>query len=195
MLLEGILTTVDMEGGNHVSPMGPVVDAEMQSFVLRPFQTSTTFQNVKRTGQAVFHVTDNVQMLAHAAVGQLKAPAARRADAVDGYILEDACRWYALQIESLDDSRERAEIVARVVDHGRQRDFFGLNRAKHAVVELAILATRIQFLPADDVLRQCEELRGLVDKTGGDDERKAFVFLESFIVITSSINLVSRSHS
>ena len=37
-------------------------------------------------------------------------------------------------------------IVADVVDSGRLRDFFGFNRAKHAVIEAAILATRIDFL-------------------------------------------------
>ena len=53
-----------------------------------------------------------------------------------------------LQVRSLDDRNEPAEIVCEVVDRGRLRDFFGFNRAKHAVLEAAILATRTEFLPA-----------------------------------------------
>ena len=34
------------------------------------------------------------------------------------------------------------------------RDVFGFNRAKHAVLEAAILATRLHILPEDDVRRQ-----------------------------------------
>ena len=58
----------------------------------------------------------------------------RPAEAIEGVILTDACRWYAFQVESLDDREERTEIAARVVDRGHGRDFFGFNRAKHAVI-------------------------------------------------------------
>ena len=176
------MTTVNEDGGANISPMGPIVDASMRELTLRPYQTSTTYQNLKRTGEGVFHATDNVLMLARSAVGAIDPPPPMcRADAVDGYILEDACRWYALRVRSLDDSQQRTRVVADVVDRGWQREFFGLNRAKHAVVEAAILATRIEFLPADDILSQFESLQVLVDKTGGADEREAFRFLQQYV--------------
>ena len=52
--------------------MGPLVDEDMTRLVLRPYQTSRTYQNLKRTGQGVFHVTDDVELLAHAAVNRLE---------------------------------------------------------------------------------------------------------------------------
>lgn len=182
MILEGIITTVNEDGSVNISPMGPIVDAAMEVLTLRPYQTSTTYQNLKRTGAGVFHVTDNVLMLARSAVGAIDPPPSmRRATVVDGLILEDACRWYACKVCSLDDSQERTRIVADVVDRGRQRDFFGLNRAKHAVVEAAILATRIELLPADEILSQFDRLAPLVEKTGGPDEREAFQFLQQYV--------------
>jgi hypothetical protein len=57
------------------------------------------------------------------------------------------------------------------------RDFFGFNRAKHAVVEAAILATRTDFLPIDEILADFDKLASLVQKTGGDDEHRAFQLL------------------
>ena len=52
-------------------------------------------------------------------------------------------------MKSIDASGERVNIEAEVVHIGRTRDFFGFNRAKHAVVEAAILATRLHLLPLD----------------------------------------------
>ncbi len=187
MILEGIITTINPEGTVNISPMGPRVDDAMRQMVLRPYQTSTTYRNLKRSGQAVFHVTDDVELIAHAAVGALDPlPPMEKARAVDGQILSGACRWYGLKVRSLDDRAERTEIVCDVVDSGRLRDFFGFNRGKHAVLEAAILATRTEFLPAEEIFSEFDRLRVLVEKTGGPAERRAFQFLHDFVHATSA---------
>ena len=65
----------------------------------------------------------------------------------------------------------------KVVQSGVVRPFFGFNRAKHAVIETAILATRTHILDADDIAQQIANLTPLIDKTAGSDEHKAFDFL------------------
>jgi hypothetical protein len=67
------------------------------------------------------------------------------------------------------------------VHSGRLRDFFGFNRAKHAVVEAAILATRTDFLPLDDIEAEYRKLAVIVDKTGGPQEQQAFAFLREHV--------------
>lgn len=182
MILEGLVTTLNVDGTLNLSPMGPRVDEALTSLVMKPYQTSRTYANLKRSGQGVFHVTDDVELLAHAAVGSVEPePETHAAVAVEGRILTDACRWYAFRVRSLDDRQERTDIVCDVIDHGRLRDFFGLNRAKHAVVEAAILATRVRFLPSGEILSQFERLRPLVDKTGGPAEARAFEFLHDYV--------------
>jgi hypothetical protein len=109
------------------------------------------------------------------------AGALRRADAIDGYILSDSCRWYAVKVQSIDDSKPRTEIAADVVDRGFEREFFGFNRAKHAVVEAAILATRVGILPIDQIESEFERLLIPVEKTGGSQERAAFEFLSDYV--------------
>jgi len=182
MILEGIVTTLNLDGAVNIAPMGPRVDEAMRSFVLTPFCTSTTYQNLKRHGEGVLHVTDDVWLLAQAAIGQ-PDPLPRMVDAtaVRGKILADACRWYAFRVSELDDQKERTRIVAEVVDAGDIRPFFGFNRGKHAVVEAAILATRVHLLPREEILAQWERLRPLVEKTGGTREHAAFQFLEAHI--------------
>jgi len=162
--------------------MGPLVDVQMRQFVLRPYQTSCTYANLKRTLQGVLHVTDDVEMLARAAVNQLTPPPRLvRAKKVDGVVIAEACRWYEFRVASLDDHAPRTTIACQVVARGRLRDFFGFNRAKHAVLEAAILATRLDILPPAEVCGEFQRLAVLVEKTAGDQERRAFQFLKDYV--------------
>jgi hypothetical protein len=164
--------------------MGPIVGADWQQLVFRPYKTSRTYANLKRHRQGVLHVTDDVELLAYAAVGQPEPmPELLRAAAVDGWIIASACRWYAFRVSTIEDSADRTEIAADVVERGTLRDFFGLNRAKHAVLEAAILATRTGLLPAEQIMADVERLRPLVQKTGGEPEHRAFQFLERYIAM------------
>jgi hypothetical protein len=86
------------------------------------------------------------------------------------------------EVVSLDDSDERTTIVARAVARQTNRDFFGFNRAQHAVLEAAILATRIHLLPAEEILAELRRLDAPIKKTAGRNELKAFQFLIDYIM-------------
>jgi hypothetical protein len=175
MILEGIVTSQNRAGELNIAPMGPIVDESMTRLRLRPFQTSQTYRNLVEHPQGVFHVVDDVLLLAKAALGQLQPePSTFPAVKVSGRVLSDACRWYEFEIESCDASQERTDLCVRVVHAGRIRDLFGFNRAKHAVLEAAILATRLHLLPRDEVERQLAALRSPVEKTAGPRELEAF---------------------
>ena len=181
LILEGLATTKNEDGSVNLSPMGPIVDRSMTQLLLRPYQTSMTYKNLKREGVGVFHVTDNVEMIAQAAVGSVVPLPEFVSHSSGGVVLADACRWCAFEVAELDDSQERTSIQCRVVDSGRQRDFFGFNRAKHAVIEAAILATRVNFLPAEQIDAEMQRLASPVEKTAGDQEQRAFAFLQDYI--------------
>jgi hypothetical protein len=182
LILEGLVTSRGADGAAHLAPMGPRVDREVTRLILRPYQSSQTYRNLKQHGGGVFHVTDDVELIACAAVGQLAAlPPLVPAKAVAGFIISDACRWFAFRVTSLDDSAERTTITCEVVERGTIRDFFGFNRAKHAVVEAAILATRVGILPTEQIRAEIERLAIPVEKTAGEQERRAFAFLQQYV--------------
>ena len=62
-------------------------------------------------------------------------------------------------MDSLDDSQERTTIEARIVHRGQRRDFFGFNRAKHAVLGSGDFDDAI--VPAESGVRLSEEFRKL----------------------------------
>jgi hypothetical protein len=178
MILEGIVTTVSPDGTVNIAPMGPRVAEGMERFLLRPFPTSQTYRNLQSHGEGVLHVTDDVLLLARAALGPVEPlPPMTPAERVRGFILSDACRCYEFRVISMDEREERVRIEAEVVHTARLRDFFGFNRAKHAVVEAAILATRTAFLTLEEIEAEYRKLRVIVDKTGGEQEQQAFALL------------------
>lgn len=166
--------------------MGPRVDNAVSTFTLRPFRTAQTYLNLKRHGEGVLHVTDDVELFAHAAVGHFPTPPCTPARAIQGYILNDCCRWFAFRVVACDETNERAEFHCETVDRGTQRDFFGFNRAKHAVLEAAILATRLHILPLAEIEAEFAKLAVIVRKTAGPTEHRAFAFLENYIRQPSS---------
>jgi len=181
VILEGIVTTVAPAGEVKVAPMGPHVPDDtsdpLRQFVLKPYRTSQTCRNLLAHGEGVLHVTDDVLLLAQAAVGTPEPfPALFPASRVRGFILRDACRYAEFRVASFQDS-ERPTFGVEVLHVARLRDFFGFNRARHAVLEAAILATRTGLLPLEHIEAEFARLAPLVDKTGGSRERQAFAFL------------------
>ncbi len=177
MILEAVVTTLDAEGRLNVAPMGPKVGRDPRRFLLRPYRTSTTYRNLKAIGEGVLQVTDDVLLIARAAIGMLPAPETSPAAFVRGRILRTTGRYHEFRVIELDDRGERTSIVIESIAEGELGPLFGLNRAKNAVVEAAILATRLDFLPPLEILDEFAKLAIPVDKTGGPDERLAFGLL------------------
>src|ERR1051326_8307648 len=128
MILEGIVTTVSAAGVVNIAPMGPHVHEGINRFVLRPFRTAQTYQNLRAHGEGVLHVTDDVWLLARAALGVVEPmPGLERAAKFHGFVLRNACRYYEFRVAALDDREDRVRIEAEVIHCGRLRDFFGFN--------------------------------------------------------------------
>ncbi len=189
-ILEGIVTTQNLDGTVNIAPMGPLVDNSFDTLVLRPFNTSTTFENLLRNRCGVLHITDDVELFAQAAIGSVREP---RFLPDKPLVLAKACRWFAFEIESINNSHERSFMVAQTTARGTIREFFGFNRAKHSVIEAAILATRLHILPSAEILTEFARLQTIVDKTGGATEQRAFSFLRQHVEQTLAAGLAEST--
>jgi uncharacterized protein len=179
VIIEVIVTTRDPAGLINVAPMG-VEWLSSSSLVLKPFLDTTTFRNVQATGVAVINVTDDVRVFARAAIGNPGEPTVPAAT-VPGDVLADTCTWHEVEVVTIDATPPRSRIETRVVHRGAHREFLGFNRARHAVLEAAILATRLHLLPHDEIRAEVGRLQILVDKTAGPREREAWTLITDFI--------------
>ena len=109
MIVEGIITTRDAGGPVNFAPMGCEWGEDV--LVLKPFLETTTFRNVSASGCAVFNLVDDVLLFAQAAIGSPQFPW-RPAERVAGAVLEAACSWYELEVETIDATPPRSRIEA-----------------------------------------------------------------------------------
>ena len=178
MILETIVTSRDSEGVINFAPMG--VEWGDQVIVLKPFLETSTFRNVSATRQAVVNLTDEAMLFAQGAISSPQFPWVP-ASVVQGAVLQAACSWRELEVFSIDATPPRSRIEGRVVHRGVAREFMGFNRAKHAVLEAAILATRTHLLPAQQIRDEFARLQIIVDKTAGPGEREAMALLTDYV--------------
>lgn len=178
MIIESILTSMAPDGTVNFAPMG--VEWGETAIVLKPFLETTTFRNVRDTRVAVVNLTDDVMLFAQGAISSPQFPAVP-ATVVRGVVLEAACSWRELEVVAIDDTPPRSRIEARVVHRGTRREFLGFNRARHAVLEAAILATRTHLIPADEIQREYARLQVIVDKTAGPREQAAMAMLTEHV--------------
>ena len=178
MIVESIVTSVDADGAVNCAPMG--VEWGDDTIVLKPFLETATYRNVVATRTAVVNVVDDVRIFARAAISNPVYPTVP-AEVVNGVVLADCCSWREVQAKTIDSTPPRSRIETTVVHRGRRREFIGFNRARHAVLETAIYATRLHLLPREFIESELARLQVIVDKTAGPDEHEAMALLSDYI--------------
>jgi hypothetical protein len=178
VIVETIVTTRDTQGAINFAPMG--VEWGDETIVLKPFLETTTFRNLSATRAAVVNLTDDVMLFAQGAISSPQFPSSP-AQVVSGVVLEAACSWRELEVLQIDATPPRSRIETRVVHRGVRREFIGFNRARHAVLEAAILATRTHLIPPDQIREEFARLQVIVDKTAGPREQEAMELLTQYV--------------
>ncbi len=178
MILEVILSTVSEEGIPNFAPMGVIWGEE--EIVVRPFKNTRTFKNLASTGFGVASITDDVLIFAKTALEDF-LPEYFPAKSIPGFVLKNCCFWRELKVKSLKEDKGKAEVFCQVVGGERIRDFLGFNRAKNAVIELTIMATRLHLHLPEDLESTLKKYEEIVEKTGGKNEKEAFSFVRNFI--------------
>jgi hypothetical protein len=173
-IIESVVTTINPDGSVNCGAMG--VEWGAQQIVIKPYRGTRTLRNLRATGAAVVNLTDDILLFCQAALGDPHPPT-RPAAGVAGAVLDAACSWREVRVETIDESAQRARVSTVVVDGGTGREFLGFNRARHAILEASILASRARMLPAEDIRAELRRLQVLVDKTGGAREREAMAYV------------------
>jgi uncharacterized protein len=178
VIIETIVTSTAPDGTINFAPMG--VEWQDDALVLKPFLETTTFRNVSAGRVAVVSLTDDVMLFARAALSDPQFPSFPAA-VVRGVVLEAACSWREVEVVGLDDTPPRSRIETRVVHRGFRREFIGFNRARHAVLEATILATRTHLVPMEQIREEVARLQVIVDKTAGPREQEAMAFVTEYV--------------
>lgn len=174
VIFETVVTTVSPDGTPHVAPMG--IRYREGEVVLMPFKPSTTLDNIVATGHAALNIVVDTRVFAGCVTGRRTWPLVAT-ERVEGVRLAGALRHLELRLAERRDDEQRPVLRMTVVHEVEHASFPGFNRAQAAVVEGAILVSRLRMLPAEKVDAELAYLQIAIDKTAGPHEHEAWGWL------------------
>jgi len=174
MIRETIVTTMDGAGTVHIAPLGIIADGE--EWIIAPFHPSTTLDNLRVTPFAVANYVDDVRVFAGCLTGRSQWPTAA-SDNVPVPRLAGALAHAELAVTRITEDAQRPRFHCRVVHLAQHAPFRGFNRAQAAVIEAAILASRLHMLPREKIDSELTYLETAVTKTAGPAEQEAWDWL------------------
>lgn len=169
------MTSVDVEGVAHVTPFG--VKYEGEYIIVSPFKPCKTLDNIMQTQSAVMNLTDDVRVFAGALTKQQPWTLIPVEEGVAGYRLQDCIRYVVLRLKEVREDELRPQLVMEQVSAHQVGEFHGFNRAQAAVIELAVLASRLHMLPPSKIQNEMTYLQIAIDKTAGERELAAWGWL------------------
>jgi len=174
MIFETIVSTLNSQGDVHVTPFG--IQIQDGLVVISPYKPSATLENILATQHAVMNLTDDVRIFA-GALTRRQAWSLTPAVKTAGYRLTETLAHKELKLVKINDDVIRPQLFLEVIHEEQHQPFMGFNRAQAAVIELAVLASRLNMLAKEKVLSEMQYLQIAVDKTAGERELQAWGWL------------------
>lgn len=171
---EVIITSISEDGRVHAAPMG--ISEVNGHFQIKPFKPSTTYENLRLNRVCAINFTDDVRVFAGAMTGHRDWPT-RACEKIPARYLEAALFHIECEIVELQDDSPRATFEAIKVHEQMHAPFLGFNRAQSAVIEAAILVSRLDMLPAGKIQEDIQYLKIAIEKTAGARELEAWEWL------------------
>ena len=174
MIRESIVTTQAPDGSIHIAPIGLI--EETGGFIIAPFRPSQTLENLRRNPYAVANFTDDVLIFAGCLTGRRDWPSHPAAH-IPGAVLNAALAHAELEVARVTEHPERPRFHCKILHEVAHGTFRGFNRAQAAVIEAAILVSRLHLLPWSKIDHDIAYLRTAVEKTAGPREQQAWEWL------------------
>ncbi len=174
MIQETIITSIGSDGYVHISPMG--IHVHDNDYIIMPFRPSTTLDHIMSSGHAVLNHTDDVRIFAGCLTGRRDWPVTD-AVKVSSKRLKQSLSHQELELVRVEHDQQRPKLHCKVVYQQTHQPFNGFNRAQFAVLEAAILVSRLSMLPWQKIHTELEYLKIAVDKCAGEREREAWEWL------------------
>jgi uncharacterized protein len=175
LIREAIVVTVNAFDEPHIAPLGLI--AEGEGWILAPFHPSTTLDNLRQAPFAVANFTDDVRVFAGCLTGRRDWPLTP-ATVVAAPRLATSLSHLELVVLEVREHALRPRFVCRVAHRASHAPFQGFNRAQAAVIEAAVLVSRLHLLPRAEIEAELARLEIIVGKTAGPLEAEAWTWLK-----------------
>ncbi len=178
MIQETIVTSINLNGVPHIAPMG--VHYLNNELIILPFKPSTTLNNILSSQTAVINYCNDVRIFAGCLTGR-KNWELQAAETINGQVLVNTLAHSELKLLRIEDDEIRPKLFCKSVHNVNHAPFTGFNRAQYAVLEAAILCSRLQRLSLEKIETEIAYLKIGLEKTAGEHEWEAWGWLMAFI--------------
>ena len=173
-IVETIVTTADSNGLVHIAPLGLIADGE--HWIVAPFKPSKTLDNLRTNPSACASHTDDVRVFAGCVTGRKTWPLVAASKIKGGRLASCLSHW-ELQVDRVIEDDLRPRFRCKIVHQESHAPWQGFSRAQAAVLELAVLTTRLNMLSADKVESELKYLEIAIAKTAAPHEQEAWGWL------------------
>jgi len=178
LILETIVTTTNPDGSVHLVPFGLIVEGD--DYIVAPFRPSPTIANLERHPFLAAAAPRDIRVIAGCVTGR-RDWATVACDVIEGVRLQDCFAHMELAVREVAPDELRPRFRCRPVHGAMHEPFLGYNRAQAAVLEAAILSTRLHLLTPQKIRSEMAYLEIAIDKTAGPTEREAWQWIEAKI--------------
>jgi len=185
LIRETLVITVDRAGTPHIAPLGLISEGE--SWIVAPFHPSRTLENLRSQSRVTANLTEDARVFAGCLTGRRDWPLTPTQPGFPPRLLDALAHW-ELQVTEVREDATRPRFVCAIAAQAAHAPFPGHNRAFAAVVEAAILTSRLDLLPRAEIEAEFSRLRVVVAKTAGPREAEAFGWLEAKIAAHGAVS-------
>lgn len=180
MIQESIVVTQDAQKSVHIAPMG--IHVVPEGLLILPFKPSTTLSNLIATGSATINYTDDVRIFAGCLTGRRDWPVSPCSH-IQGHYLENALAHDEVELIRIEEDTLRPKLLCKIIHRGNHAPFLGFNRAQYAVLEAAILVSRLTMLSKEKIDAELKYLAIGYQKAAGEREQQAWEWLMTEITL------------
>ncbi|HUV02280.1 MAG TPA: DUF447 domain-containing protein [Desulfobacteria bacterium] len=181
---EVIVTTQSAVGMPNAAPVGIITEidergSETKQFI-KLYKGSQTLENVLETSTVAANVTDDVVLFVKTALGHLSELYLSEFAGVP--VLTKANAWIVFTTVLIEERSDylHFQVLPRTVKINR-KEVKAINRGRNAVIEAAVLATRLELAKDEEekesMRERVAEYAEIVEKCGGRREKEAMAIL------------------
>lgn len=173
-IVETIVTTANAKGEVHIAPLGLIADGD--HWIIAPFKPSKTLENLRANPVAAASHTDDVRVFAGCVTGRKSWPLLPATTIKCGRLASCLSHW-ELKVDEIIEDDLRPRFRCKIVHQESHGAWQGFSRAQAAVLELAVLTTRLNMLPPDKIESELKYLEIAISKTAAPREQEAWGWL------------------
>ena len=176
---ETLVTTKNSDESIKVSPLGVYIDDKILE--LKPFKPSKSLENILRNESGVINYVDDVRIFASCITSKKIQINFKKVSKIDCSRIEKAISHTEFIVKDIKDDNQRPTIICEPINEETHKMFYGFNRAKSAIIELCILASRLGIIEDSKIKREISYLKIAIEKTAGENELEAWNWLIEYI--------------